>query len=72
MTALLLTGCGKARFDDTAKLALPHVVEYSRDQQEKAADEIEACAIPTVMEMLKDYAVMRDQTRRARGERVRR
>ena len=71
MIALFLSGCGKARFDDTARLALPHVVEYSRYVQSQAAEELEACPAPALFEMMKDYAVMRDQARRARGERVR-
>lgn len=45
---------------------LPDVVEYSKDAQNKAADELESQNVPTLREFMKDYKVMRDQTRVAK------
>lgn len=62
-----LIGCGGATFSDEARIALPDVIEYSQETQIKAADELLSCPVPTLMEFMKDYSVMRDQARRARG-----
>jgi len=59
----LLTSCATASFD---ALYLPDVVEYTKEQQTKAADEIETNNIPTIIEMMKDYHIMRQQTKAAR------
>jgi len=61
----LLSGCGGASFNKEARLALPDIREYSKETQIKAADELTACDCPMVIEMIKDYLVMRDQTRAA-------
>ena len=60
---VLLTGCARENFSE---LYLPDVVEYTREQQNKEASEIESNDIPMIIEMLKDYGVMREQTRAAR------
>lgn len=57
---LLLAACAPVRFDT---LACPDVVLYSPAVQKQAADEIEAGAAPVLTEMVKDYSVMRDQSR---------
>jgi len=67
MMSSCLTSCGGATFSKEAQLALPDVVEYSRETQSKAADELEENDIPVLREFMKDYSVMRDQTRRAKG-----
>ena len=67
MTLSISSCSGGATFSDEAKIALPDVVEYSRDVQNKAADELESYDVPTLAEFMKDYSVMRDQARRARG-----
>ncbi len=67
MMLSLLTACGGATFSDEARIALPDVIEYSRDVQNKAADELLSCQVPTITEFMKDYHVMREQARRARG-----
>lgn len=42
----------------------PPVVEYSRDLQARAADELDLLPEgPAIAEMLADYGVMRDQAR---------
>ena len=64
MTVSLSSGCAPVRSD---ALALPDIVAYTPAIQARAADELEACPAPTVMEFMKDYGVMRDQTRAAQG-----
>lgn len=59
MTLSLLTGCAAGNSS-----AGPDVIEYSRETQGKAADELQGCAAPTIMEFMKDYSVMRDQARK--------
>lgn len=61
-----LTGCSTATFSTEAKLAIPDVVEYSDETQKKAAEELQKYNVPTLIEMMKDYYVMRQQARRAR------
>lgn len=58
MTMLLLTSCSTA-----ASRALPDVIQYSKDKQRLAAYELTNNNVPTLMEFIKDYKVMRDQTR---------
>ena len=65
MISSLLTGCTGVNFSGDAKLIIPDVVEYSKDTQIKAADELEGFEVPTITEFSKDYSVMRDQARRA-------
>jgi len=54
------------------RLTLPDVPEYTKDQQKQVLEEITTdddppkCAVPMVCEFLKDYKVMRDQTRAAK------
>ena len=64
ITTSLLTGCATVSSDVEGLAACPPVVEYSEDFQESAAEELallpEASAI---VEMLSDYAVMREQAR---------
>lgn len=64
---LLLSGCAGATFSKEARIALPDIIEYSHERQIKAADELGQFEVPTLMEFLKDYYVMRQQARRARG-----
>jgi len=65
MIVSLLSGCAGANFSDEAKIAIPDVVEYSRETQKMAADELSSCSCPTVIEFMKDYFVMRQQARRS-------
>ena len=65
MMLSFLTACAGVNFNGDAKLIIPDVVEYSKDTQIKAADELEGFEVPTLTEFIKDYSVMRDQARRA-------
>lgn len=66
MTMVLLTSCGGATFSEEAQLVLPDVVEYSKDQQNQIADELEGNNVPMLWEIVKDYFIMREQTRAAK------
>ena len=60
----LLSGCATVGSDGGGPGACPPVVEYSREFQARAAEEL--ALLPegsAVVEMLSDYAVMRDQAR---------
>lgn len=57
-----LTGCAAAGFEANGLAACPPVVEYSREFQAQAAEEL--ASLPggsAVAEMLADYAVLRVQ-----------
>ena len=57
---LWLTGCAMAGSD--ARAPCPPVVEYTKAEQARAADEVEALPEGAVIvRMLGDYAVLRDQ-----------
>lgn len=60
----LLSGCAKGGSDGGGHRACPPVVEYSAEFQTLAAGEL--ALLPegsTIEEMLRDYAVMREQAR---------
>lgn len=60
----LLSGCAKAGFEANGAAACPPVVEYSRELQARAVEEL--AMLPdgsAVVEMVADYAMMRDQAR---------
>ena len=68
----LLSGCVTVSSDGRIVGTCPPVVEYQREFQERAAQEL--TLLPdrsTVVEMLSDYAVMRDQARACRAARAR-
>lgn len=59
-----LTGCPTEGFDHDCAAACPPVVEYSREIRNRATEEL--ALLPdgsAVVEMMGDYAVMRDQAR---------
>lgn len=59
-----LTGCATAGFEAGGEAACPPVVEYSREFQARAAEEL--ALLPdgsAIVEMMGDYAVMREQAR---------
>ena len=59
-----LTGCAAAGFENDSAAACPPTVEYSQEFQARAAEEL--VLLPNgsaVVDMLGDYAVMRDQAR---------
>jgi hypothetical protein len=58
----LLTGCATAGFEAGGVAACPPVVEYSRELQARAAEELARLpAGSAVVEMMGDYAVLREQ-----------
>ena len=62
-----LTGCATVSSDGRAIGTCPPVVEYSREFQTRAAEEL--AMLPdrsVVVEMMGDYAVIRDQARGCR------
>ena len=68
ITTSLLTGCATVSSDVEVLAACPPVVEYSEDFQKSAAEEL--VLLPEgspIMEMLSDYAVMREQARTCDG-----
>ena len=63
---ILLSGCVGAGFDGPYS-ACPPVVEYTRAEQARVADELAALSEGAVIgEWLADYAVLRDQARACR------
>lgn len=65
IAASLLAACATAVSD---RQACPPVVEYSREFQARAAAELDLLPHGSAIEeMLKDYAVMRDQARACGG-----
>ena len=57
-----LTGCATAGFESNGLAACPPVVDYSRELQARAAEEL--ALLPdgsVVVEMMRDHAVMREQ-----------
>ena len=64
----LLSGCATGGSEPKIVTVCPQVVEYSRDLQARAAEELGVLpARSAIAEMLSDYAVMRDQARACRG-----
>ncbi len=60
----LLTGCTTADSETVGVAACPPVVDYGKEFQARAAEEL--AAMPdgsAVVEMMADYAVMREQGR---------
>ena len=64
ITTSLLSGCATADFEACRVSECPPVVEYSREFQARAAEELTSLPDGTaIAEMLADYSVMRDQAR---------
>lgn len=62
IATVLLTGCAMA--DSEGQGACPPVVDYTANDQARAADEVEALSEDAVIvRMLGDYAILRDQAR---------
>lgn len=64
ITTSLLNGCGTVRSEDGRLATFPPVVEYGREFQARAAEEL--ALLPqgsATAVMLSDYAVMREQAR---------
>lgn len=64
ITMSLLSGCATVRSEEGWLAACPPVVEYGREFQTRAAEELELLPERSVVaEMIADYGVMRDQAR---------
>lgn len=64
ITTSLLSGCAMVRSENGRLATCPPVVEYGREFQTRAAEEL--ALLPegsAIAEMLADYAVMREQAR---------
>lgn len=62
IAANLLTACATAGSEPRVVSVCPPVVEYSREFQARAADELDLLPEGSaIAEMLSDYAVMREQ-----------
>ena len=60
----LLTGCAAVSSDLRIATVCPPVVEYSREFQARAVEELESLPDGSaIAEMLSDYSVLRDQVR---------
>ena len=63
-----LTGCATGSSEPRIANVCPPVVEYTREFQARAADEVEVLPDGSaIAEMLADYSVMRDQARGCRS-----
>ena len=64
VAATLLTACATGSSEPRTVAVCPPVVEYSREFQARTAEEVELLPEGSVIvEMLGDYAVMREQAR---------
>jgi hypothetical protein len=62
--SMLLISCTKgASNENTERLILPSVVEYSQSEQERLASELEGGSCPVSKEFITDYYIMREQVR---------
>lgn len=67
IVTISLTGCATVASDPRMASVCPPVVEYSREFQARAADELDLLPDGSaIAEMLSDYSVMRDQARACR------
>lgn len=64
----LLSGCATVGSDGGSSVTCPPVVEYGRDLQARAADELLLLLDPSALvEMMNDFVVMREQARACRA-----
>ena len=60
----LLSGCAKENSEPNVRLVCPDLVEYSKETQQRAAEEIEQSARDSVLvECALDYGKLRGQIR---------
>lgn len=67
ITTIFLSACTKlVSNENTERLILPTIVEYSRATQSEVKRELENCLdCDATKELIIDYGIMRDQTREA-------
>ena len=66
MISSCLTACCQDNFD-YQKITQPDLVAYASEVQEAAVIEMRTQNVPVLTEFMKDYKVMRDQVRVAKG-----
>ena len=67
IATISLTGCATGSSEPRIANVCPPVVEYTREFQARAADEVEVLPDGSaIAEMLADYSVIRDQARACR------
>jgi hypothetical protein len=70
IATISLTACATGVSETRIVTVCPPVVEYTREFQARAADEIDLLPDGSaIAEMMSDYAVMRDQARSCRSRR---
>lgn len=63
---ILISACSQgASNENTERLILPTIVEYSDETQQGLARELQSGSCPISKEFIIDYGIMRDQTREA-------
>jgi len=68
IAAISLTACATESSEPRMATVCPPVVEYSREFQARAADELDLLPEGSaIAQMLADYSVMRDQARACKG-----
>jgi len=61
---ILIASCGTGPSRVVLTNVCPHVIEYSQDEQAQVADELATLAVGArLREWMKDYKVMRDESR---------
>ena len=64
IATIWLSGCATVGFSPPIPIVCPPVVQYSREAQARAAEELNSLPDGSaIAEMLSDYTVLRDQTR---------
>ena len=64
IATISLTGCATVASEPRIVTVCPPVIEYSREFQARAADELDLLPDESaIAEMLSDYAVLREQAR---------
>jgi hypothetical protein len=68
IVTISLTGCATGGSEPRIATVCPPVIEYSREFQARAADELNLLPkASAIAELIADYSVMRDQARSCRS-----
>ena len=68
LTTILMASCGTGSSNVVLTNVCPHVVEYPGEEQAQVADDLKLLpAGSPVREWVKDYGVMRNETRACEG-----
>lgn len=66
VSAFILSGCTKgASNENTERLILPTLFQYSDEEQQKLADELKSSFCPVSDKFIEDYGIVREQIREA-------